>query len=60
MATSSNEMDANVPVEPHGYHSAVEIDEDVGSWRDWVGPGLAILFVILALVGLSLTVSGDL
>ncbi len=45
--------------ESHGYHSAVEIDEDVGSWKDWVGPVLAILVVIGAIVALALTVNGS-
>ncbi len=42
----------------HEYHSAVEVDESVDNWRDWVGPMLAILFVLAALVGLALTVGG--
>ena len=59
MATSSSsEMDANVPLEQHGYHSAVEIDEDVGSWRDWVGPVLAVLFLVGAILLLFLTAGG--
>jgi len=45
--------------EPHGYHSAVEVDETVENWRDWVGPGLAILFLIAAIVVLTLMVSGQ-
>jgi len=42
----------------HEYHSAVEVDESFDNWRDWVGPSLAILFVLAALVGLVLTVGG--
>lgn len=58
MATSRKMDASDTAPEQHGYHSAIEIDEDIGSWRDWVGPGLAILFVVLAIVGLFLTVGG--
>ena len=58
MATSSRTGASDAAPEHHGYHSAVEIDEEVGSWKDWVGPSLAILFVVLAIVGLFLTVDG--
>lgn len=58
MAMSEKINASDAPLEQQGYHSAVEIDEEVGSWRDWVGPGLAILFVVLAIVGLFLTVGG--
>lgn len=52
---------ADVPpneLEHHEYHSAVEVDEKVGSWKDWVGPGLAALALIAALVVVILMLSG--
>lgn len=56
--TRTDTTDTAAEAEPRGYHSAVEIDEDVGSWKDWVGPALAILFVVLAIAGLGLTAGG--
>lgn len=44
--------------EHHEYHSAVEVDESFDNWRDWVGPVLAILVVVGALVVLVLTANG--
>ena len=45
-------------IEHHEYHSAVEVDETVGSWKDWVGPGLALLALLVALVVVVLMLSG--
>jgi hypothetical protein len=59
-ATRPIVADAASDSEHHGYHSAVEIDEEVGSWRDWVGPAAAIFFLIAGLVGLTLTINGSL
>ena len=44
--------------EHHQYHSAVEVDEAVGSWKDWVGPGLAVLALVGALVVVILMLFG--
>ena len=52
---------ADVPqdeLEHHGYHSAVEVDESVGSWKDWVGPALAVLALIAAVVVVIMMLSG--
>jgi hypothetical protein len=56
--TRTKMNDEVADTEPHGYHSAVEIDEDVGSWRDWVGPALALLFLVGAIVVLVLMTNG--
>lgn len=44
--------------EHHEYHSAVEVDETRDDWKDWVGPLMAILALIGALVLLFLTSQG--
>lgn len=44
--------------EHHEYHSRVEVDESHENWRDWVGPALAILTVVGALLMLFLTSGG--
>jgi hypothetical protein len=49
---------ADADTELHEYHSAVEVDENYDNWRDWVGPVLAILAVVGALVLLFLTSGG--
>jgi hypothetical protein len=52
---------ADVPqneLEHHEYHSAVEVDEAVGSWKDWVGPALAVLALVAALIVVVMMLSG--
>jgi hypothetical protein len=44
--------------EHHEYHSAVEVDETVGSWKDWVGPSLAVIGLLAALVVIVMMLSG--
>ena len=51
---------AAIPEEHHEYHSAVEVDETRDDWKDWVGPGLAISFLLAALVVLVLMLTGQL
>lgn len=50
--------DAPPELEHNEYHSAVEVDETVGSWKDWVGPALAALALIAAVVVVILMLSG--
>ena len=45
-------------IEHHEYHSAVEVDETVGSWKDWVGPGLAVFALVGILAIIILMMAG--
>ncbi len=47
-------------LEHHEYHSAVEVDETQDNWRDWVGPGLALAFMLAAVVVVILMLTGQL
>ena len=47
-------------IEHHEYHSAVEVDESVDNWRDWIGPALAVLFLVAALIVVVLMLTGQL
>lgn len=49
---------AEPELEHHEYHSAVEVDETKDNWRDWVGPVLAVLFAIGAIVIVVMTWNG--
>lgn len=59
-ATISEAAEPSPPeIEHHEYHSAVEVDENYNNWRDWVGPGAAILFLIGALVVIAMMITGN-
>lgn len=57
--TLGTAADTQGELEHHEYHSAVEVDESVDNWRDWVGPALAVLFLIGALVVVVMMLTGQ-
>ncbi|HEY0116914.1 MAG TPA: hypothetical protein VGB54_14460 [Allosphingosinicella sp.] len=53
MAEAARSGGTDVPqpeIEHNEYHSAVEVDENYANWRDWVGPALAALFALAAII----------